>query len=135
MQYGPRSTIRHHCVLRASHEGLVGLQHWLQFLEGVNAVLKVGFAFVLLSLSGQTTKRSRCQPKLLFFLSPIGSHVGRWDTLHPEYLNLVTAAARERILNPESVTSAGKSRYWVLLTVRDRACGLVGCELRGHLQC
>ena len=135
MQDGSRSTICHDCILSAPHEGLVGLQHGFQFLVGVNAILEVGLAFVLLSLSRQTTKRSRCQPELLFLLSPIGSHVGCRYTLHPKYFNLVTRTARERILNPETITSASEDKYLIILTVRDRACGLVGCELRGHPRC
>ena len=108
MQDGSRRAIRHHCILSASHEGLVGLQHGFQFLVGVNAILEVGLALVLLSLPRQTTKRSRRQPKLLFLLSPIASHVWCWDTFHSEYFNLITGTARERILNTKTITSAGK---------------------------
>lgn len=113
----------------------MGLQHWLQFLKGIYAILEVGLAFVLLSLSGQTTKRSRRQPELLFFLSSVTSYVGCWDTLHPEYFDLVTGTARKGILNPETIISVGAVRYWVLLTVQDRACALVGYGPQGHQQC
>lgn len=130
MQDGPRSTIRHYCILRASHEGLVGLQHGFQFFVGVNAILEVGLAFVLLSLSRQTTKRSRRQPKLLFLLSPIASHVGCRDTLHSEYFNLVTGATRERILNTETITLAGKTGIRRYLRLRIELVDLldVNCE-------